>query len=265
MYLPDDGSINNTVCRHEVEKVYAAYGIVPLAGISVTNFYGRHIITGLNATPSSVTLAIGATANISVTQLLFANGAFASAPLGSVGLTWGSDAFSIATVNNTGTITAQATGQTTVRAKLIGSSVPSTYQISGVMAQDGQGIAVTVSTAPPPGPGFRVYDITGVPQPITASATYTFRAQVVDGGDPATLQVKWDIWASNQAFDSISTAYGSTSYSLRVPAGSYRIRAYARPRNGTVYGGGYIEDFPVCTGSGGGGNGLAGPDAVGGC
>ena len=147
MYLPDDHRINSTVCQHEVEKVYAAYGIVPWSG-TPTNFYGRHIVTGVNATPSSVSLVKGATATISVTQLRFARGAIASAALGSVGLAWTSDARTIADVTN-GVITAVETGSTTVRVK-VSSSLPSTYQLGGLMARHGTEIPVTVT--PPPSP-----------------------------------------------------------------------------------------------------------------
>ena len=263
-------NINATPCQHEVEKIYAAYGIVPLSGITAF-FYSLPIITGVNA-PASISLQVDASTTITPTQLLFARGgAQGPAPLGGVQLTWGISNPTFATVQN-GAITGIRAGSPTVSITVNALTIPSQYQLGGLFKQYGQLIGVTV-TNPPLGPGFAVSDIYGVPQPVTATGDYTFQVSTVNGGDPSTLQIDWTIAPSIPVFDTVRTGWGLRTSMIHVDGGSYSIRVTAQPRNRVgptdpwVIGGTMIEDFPVCTGSGG--QYLMapepGPDAVGGC
>lgn len=266
MHLTSISGINGSVCQHEVEKVYAAYGIVPLGGVQVADFYARHVVTGLSVSPSSLTLTVGQAAGLTASLMLLARAypGFGSLPVGSVSLAWSPDHAAIATVNGAGTVMGVQVGSTAVRARITASQLPVGYQAGGLFGQHGQAVQVAVQPVGPPGPGFAVSDISGVPQPVTIPGSYTFQAAVLQGGDPATLQVQWTFAPSYPGADTITTAYGPLMYAYVIPAGSYRVRVTARPRNGGSIGAAYIEDFPVCTG----GAALLAPedpDAVGGC
>ena len=50
-----DGTINALVCQHDIEMVYAAYGMRHGQGLPI-DFWFQPIVTGLNVTPSSLTL-----------------------------------------------------------------------------------------------------------------------------------------------------------------------------------------------------------------
>jgi subtilisin len=116
--------------------------------------------------------------------------------------------------------------------------------------------------------------ISGPATPIKTAGTYTLTATV--GGGLPPYSVKWDITYSNGVRPNVSTGYGSASYSLVVPDGSYSISVTATPKENTWLrvGNPLIRSFPVCTGvaapqpllalSAPGGR-DPGPNAVGGC
>jgi subtilisin len=115
--------------------------------------------------------------------------------------------------------------------------------------------------------------ISGPATPIKAAGTYTLTATVGNGLPP--YSVKWDITYSNGVRPNVSTGYGSATYSLQVPAGSYSISVMATPKETKWLrvGSPLIRSFPVCTGSApqpvlamsAPGGGDPGPNAVGGC
>jgi hypothetical protein len=91
--------------------------------------------------------------------------------------------------------------------------------------------------------------ISGPATPIKTAGTYTLTATVSNGLPP--YAVKWDISYSNGVRPNVSTAYGSASYSLQVPSGSYSISVTATPKETKWLrvGSPLIRSFPVCTGS----------------
>jgi subtilisin len=91
--------------------------------------------------------------------------------------------------------------------------------------------------------------IAGPATPIKTAGTYTLTATVGNGLPP--YSVKWDIVYSNGVRPNVSTAYGSASYSLVVPNGSYSISVTATPKENTWLrvGSPLIRTFPVCTGT----------------
>ena len=109
--------------------------------------------------------------------------------------------------------------------------------------------------------------IAGPATPIRNPGTYTLTATVSNGLPP--YGVKWDITYSNGVRPNVSTGYGSASYSLQVPAGSYSISVTATPRETKWLriGNPLIRSFPVCTGAaliaGGQGSGAPGGGDVG--
>jgi hypothetical protein len=118
----------------------------------------------------------------------------------------------------------------------------------------------------------RVTAISGAPTPITTAGTYTLSATVCCGLPP--YGIKWDISYSNGVRPNVSTAYGSASYSLVVPAGSYSISVTATPRESSWLrvGTALVSTYPVCTGAAApqpvlarSAPGGGGPDVVGGC
>ncbi len=253
LYLPASGSI----CQHEIEYLYAAYFPSSPVHPVGTDFWSRRFVTGLQVTPTSVTVQATQTAAVTANALLFGRQiAPSSAPLGGAAIQWSNDFPAISSVNS-GVITGLSTGNDTVRAKV--TSGLGTYKLGTVMSSAGQPIPVTVTAGPPPGTGFRVTAITGAPHPITSTPNiYSLTASVTQ--QPAgTLQIKWKIVYSNFPSDTIRVDYGPNSYALNTSSGSYSVRVYATPRSGSgtswVYGAEGIQDFPVCTGGGGGGGG----------
>ncbi|NNG15994.1 MAG: hypothetical protein HKM89_05885 [Gemmatimonadales bacterium] len=267
IHLGSDSTINSSVCQHEVEWLYSGYGIGPSTRPS--DFWSKPIVTGLNASPTSVTLNVDGTQQISVTQLLFARSQQPSTNLGSTNLSWSTDNVAIASVNAAGLIRGEGAGSTTVRAK-IGTGLPPSYQVGTIMGADGEPIHVTVN---PPGGGFRVTAINGVIPPITSPGTRTLTATVVNKPG-TTLQLRWEVDYSNTAPNPDTvTSWGLNSYRLRVEEGSYNIRVKATPRSDAEIGTAAVRDYPVCTDGGGGVGefsradkpGDPGTNAVGGC
>lgn len=272
IHLPSNGTINGTLCQHEIELIYAGYG---LRGGPGPTFWSTPIVTGLSVSPASVSLQENQTLTVTATSLVFGRQLTpAPAPLGGASVTWTSDNTVIAEVTPGGLITGLEVGSTKVRGKVSG--LTSSYLAGTLMIAGGQEVTVTITPGPPPGTGFRVSDITGITPPITTAGSYPITASVVQ--KPAgTLQIAWKIVYSNTPLDTLRISYGPNSYPLNAPAGSYTVRVYARPRVVNVFQGDStfivgaegIRDFTVCTGGGGGGGNVA-PileenDAVGGC
>ena len=274
-----DGTINALVCQHDIEMVYAAYGMRHGQGLPI-DFWSQPIVTGLNVTPSSLTLQPNEQAAVSVTCLRFdragglqSGGGQLSPPadncsLDGLGFTWSIDNQTIASISAGGVgrelVTGGAAGSTLLRVGL--SAPPAGAQFGAIFAEMGTEIAITV---PSSGPGpFRATSISGVTVPITASGTYPVWATVENQPAGTTLAVAFTLTYSNTG-KTVSTGFSTTPYPLVVPPGSYSIHITATPFAGQA-GTGFTTDLPVCTGSGGGGQ-LAprverpGPDAKQGC
>ncbi len=269
--LPTDHTvIHSTVCQHEADLVYAAYGLrrSPLP----VDFWFRYIVTGVTLSPTSITLNPGdPPVTVTASALQFANfyGPGPNPALGSVALEWKADLSDVARVSSTGASTASVSagilsGATTVRAG-IASGLPTGYQLSALMESLGSEVATTVVSGG--GGGFRVTDITGITPPIHTAGTHGLTAHVT-GQPPEGYTIQWHVTYSNHVRADTTTAYGPPTFSLAVEDGSYNIQVTATPHGtkGSV-GTAMISDFPVCTGGGGD---LAPtrnpkPDAVGGC
>ena len=267
--LPDDGTINGTVCQHEVEGVLSAYSFRPRP-FEVDSFWTKPIVTGLVTTPSSVSVAVDATKQVTVTHFTFRRQNNApAAQVGSASFSWAQGATNIATVSQAGLVTGKGEGTTKVTVSSP-SPLPSTFQLGGRFAGWGQEIPVTVTTGGG-GPGFRVSALNGVATPITTAGTHWLSAAVINA-PVGTLMIRWVVAYSNAVIDTVDTGFGPNSYALQVPAGSYTIRVTATPRIGNETGASRSQDFPVCTGQGGGGGEFiaakppgGGTDAVEGC
>lgn len=273
--LNQDGTINALVCQHDVEMVYAAYGMRGGQALPI-DFWLQPIVTGLDLAPPSLTLQPTQQAQVAVTCLSFdrpggiQSGGGQLAPpaencsLDGLGFTWSIDNGGVASISPSGLVTGIATGSTTVRAGL--TSPPSGAQLGAVFARMGSEVSVTVP-GEPPGP-FRATAITGVPVPVTGAGTYAAWGTVANqpGG---TLLMAFNISYSNGVIPPTFTGFSAAPYQLVVPSGSYNIHIQAIPAVGVQPGLGFETDIPVCTG--GGGILLAArpdgptPDAKGGC
>jgi hypothetical protein len=272
IHLGTGNHVNSSVCQHELEYIYAAYGYL---SINTTTFWGKPVVTGFVGLPNSMALVEGDSQLVAATGLQFGRQLTGNQPLGSASVSWSTENDQVArptsTSGGSAYVKGTGAGSTTVRAK-VSSGLNSLYQRGAVMTHAGQEIAVTVTPAPT-GP-FKATSISGPSTPVTAAGTYPLAANIVNlpGG---TLEVRWQVTYSNDSLGPFDTGYGPNAYPMQVPAGSYNIRVTATPRsnlgNGYFQGIGTIRDFPVCTGGGGGGGDLAaseaggGSDAVEGC
>jgi hypothetical protein len=243
--LPDDNSINGTVCQHEVEGVLSMYGFrAPLNADS--NFWTKPIVTGLTTSPGGVSIQVGDSQLVSVTQFKFdrQDGAL-PVGVGSALFSWNVKDPTIAAVSASRYVRGLKAGTT----RLIISNpspFPSTYQKGARFGGWGHEIPVTVTAATG---GFRVSALNGPATPITTAGSYSLAATVVNP-PTGTITIRWVVAYSNAVLDTVDTGFGPNSYALQVPAGSYRIRVTATPRVGTTTGGAIILDYPVCTGQG---------------
>jgi hypothetical protein len=299
IHLPISGTINGTVCQHELELVLESYGqsTIPSIPNDLGNFWNRHIVTGLKITGLTKTdtliLQTGAEKTLTATDLLFTRGQRGPLGLTNENVTWSSDNPNKATVTPTGTVAGVEAGSTTLHAYVTPtgtvagveagsttlhayvSGVSSQYQVGTLMKAVGQEIEVVVEAGGGGGP----FKATGVSintaVPITLVGTFSLTATVVNQ-PTGVLQVRWSITYSNGVLGPFNTSWGPNSYSLEVPEGSYNIRVTATPRiAGGDIGIPVIQDFPVCNEGGGGGGGGPpllqsglpdpGTEAVGGC
>jgi hypothetical protein len=255
-------AINATVCQHEVEWLLAGYNYRPAPP---ANFWTRPIATAIQGIPTTTSLQVGGSVTLTATGIRFErqNGLGAQ-PLGSTTVSWASDQPSTAVVlqamGASTTVRGDATGTTTVRARLSG-SLPLNALLSARLLNLGEPTAVTVTA--PPG-SFQVSSITGPATPITVPGTYQFQAVVVNP-PPGTVNVRWVVMYSNG--DTLDFGpFGGMTRTIEAYAGAYNIRVKATPRVGTAYGLPAIRDWPVCTEGGGEYfQSDPGPDAEEGC
>ncbi|HMU61701.1 MAG TPA: Ig-like domain-containing protein [Gemmatimonadales bacterium] len=244
-FLPDDHSINGTVCQHEVEGVLSAYSFRPTPSAD-TNFWTKPIVTGLTTSPASVSVAVGDSQLVSVTQYRFGrqNGAQPVA-VGSASFSWRVKNEQVATVSSNHYLKGKEAGTTQL---IIAnpSPFPASYQQGARFGGWGHEIPVAVSATPG---GFHVSAVNGAPIPITTTGTYPLSATVVNA-PVGTLTIRWLVTYSNGVIDTVDTGYGPNSYPLPVPAGSYYIEVTATPRVGAETGWPVVAHYPVCTGQG---------------
>lgn len=152
--------LNAALCQHEIEAIYASYGL----RASAPNL-SKHVMTGL-AGLGPITLNVGATGTLSVTALRFnrVNGSFCgqadttvcedgTASPTQATLSWSTSNPSVASLSGSGasrTVTGNSGGSATVS---VGATT-STYEKAAAFGDAGTGTtaAVTVVATPPAGP-----------------------------------------------------------------------------------------------------------------
>ena len=270
--LPEEG-LNTSPCQHEIELIYAAYGYGTISSSSLLTFGTQRIITGLATSPTSVNIDASAQDTISVTAKVFGRQGVANEP-GAPSLTWMPSSPANLTITELGSDAVVRVsgdpGTHTAFARATGGA-GSGNRIGTWMSVVGHAVPVTItgSEPPPPPPApLRVTDISiGGSTPVTSSGYKSLTASVSGSyGYPVTI--RWRVSYSNGVRPPLDF-HDDQWTSVYVAAGSYTLSVTATP--GTGYG--IQENFPVCTGSdgGGGGNlqrvpdGGATPTAVEGC
>lgn len=253
MHLPNDGSINPTICAHEIEGLFAGYGVTPYDG---ENFYNKQFVVG-SASPfaSALEMEVGDTVILSPGAWLLDRGGTVSGS-GS-NYSWSSTT-GAATVSG-GTVIAVGAGTTTIRAL---PSTSSTYLIAHPFRTTGVATTVTITAADPIN-----LAVTGIASsaadslPIYDSGTYSLLA-LIGTGDTTGVTYKWVIKYSHIPNDSIVSHTGAlppwgpraSSFTIPEPIGSYTVTVRAIPGRVTIVGtdttrtvgSPSVRDFTVC-------------------
>jgi len=242
MNLPDDGSINEQICAHEIEGALAAYGLV---SYNASTFFSTPFVVSSQLALHSQTVPIGQTVTLSPGPWRLERGGFVAGTENSY--QWTTSNASVATVAG-GVVTAQAAGTATITARPTSSG---SYLFAHPFPTTGRTATITV---PQPSPQILLDEV-----PVYTATYHTFTYQ--GPGGPGALA--WSIDDSRTTLINPDTTFTTPGWtaSVYIDAGSYTLRVSA---------GGVTQDFPVCTyGSslrgGTGGKGGAGTNAVEGC
>ncbi len=255
MHLPNDGSINPTICAHEIEGLFAGYGVTTY---DAGNFYNKQFVVG-SASPFSATLAmeVGDTVVLSPGAWMLDRGGTVSGSASNY--TWSSTT-AAATVSG-GTVIALAGGATTIRAL---PTTSGTYLFAHPFRTTGVATLVTI-TAPVLLPINLA--VTGIASsasdsmPIYDPGTYSLLA-LIGTGDTTGVTYKWIIKYSHTPNDSIMSHTSAlppwgpraSSFGVADPIGSYTVTVRAIPGRVTIVGtdttrtvgSASVRDFTVC-------------------
>jgi hypothetical protein len=151
-------------------------------------------------------------------------------------------------------------GQSFVRIRPQAGAVGAQFLLWSGLRRRGDSVRVSVDSVP-----MRVVDITASSgPPITAEGPVTFTAAWVGGAGAPPDSVRWQVDRSTNGPGIDTTAVSGLDFVYVVEAGSYSLQVFATPFAGNRLRGGYAEDYPVCTGSGGGGEGTQRDEGCGG-
>jgi hypothetical protein len=255
MQLPDDGSMNPTICAHEVEGVLAGYG---LTTYDSENFYNVPFVVASAATLSPVSLEVNETHGYAPGNWQLDRGGTVSGT--GTSYTWTSSNTQVATVT-AGTVTAVGEGTATIRATPAQSS---SYLFAHPFRTAGATATVTV-TEPELSPINLA--VTGISSsasdsmPIYDPGTYSLLA-LIGAGDTTGVTYKWIVKYSHMPNDSIVSHAGvlppwggrASSFNIANPIGSYTVTVRAIPGRVTIVGSdttrtvgsAAVRDFTVC-------------------
>ncbi len=247
---PNPGSLNETLCQHEIDIVLMIYGAYPqdYPGDPAA-FWGKHILsrTGL---PDSLRLRADETRVLNSSGPYFANGQTLPS-VSSLSLSWTTDADQVATVEAGNVVKPRSPGFARLRAVVRAVGFPANVRRSVRLREGSTGHQIDATVTPAVWvPGFRVTDILGPVAPLTGGQPYSFTTTVVNSGGYENLRVTWRLIKSNAPADTQVVANTANYLSTFVPAGSYSLRVIAVPRDiasGNT-GGAFVRDYPVCTG-----------------
>jgi hypothetical protein len=223
--------LNAGLCQHEIEAIYASYGLR-----STAPDLSKHVMTGL-AGLGSLTLNVGATGTLTVTGLRFnrVNGSFCGQPDTTVceaataspteaTLSWSSSNTSVASLSGSGasrTVTGNSGGSATVS---VGATAAA-YEKAAAFGDPGTGTtaAVTVVVVPPAGPptSLSASNITATSALVSwtngdASAGTTTVVQYRMTGQSAWINASGSPAPAGQSSLTLSGLHCATSYDVNV-------------------------------------------------
>jgi hypothetical protein len=217
-----------------------------------------------------MTVPYNTSAPITYSHLLFDYSSTSPSPIGSTTISWQSSQLLIATVSGNVITAVSATGGDATVTGSVG-SLQSGFELGTIVSMMGVRVTVHVPAPPPPSPpgsGFRISAITASSSPFTSVGSQPLAAVVENGGYPVDV-LWWTTYSDSAQYNSFYRMSNSVPLNLPVHAGSYNIQVRAAPQNGNgTTGTEFIQNFPVCTGSGGGGGQFIAarePDAKTGC
>jgi hypothetical protein len=241
MNLPTDGSLNSSICSHEIEGALAAYGLV---SYDPGNFFTKPFVVGAATGLVPFTLQIGQATTLSPGNWKLDRGG--TVPGTATSYTWLSSNTAVATVSLTGgTVTAVAPGTATIRAKPTPSS---SYLLAHPFRATGVSAIVTVPDPPPP-----PYAVTADETPLVTPGSHAFNAHI---GTPGST-IHWRVDDSRTISVDPDTAFSTSGQlaQLAVDAGSYTLifrvglspwpTGWNQPHLPTGW---HEQHIPVCTG-----------------
>jgi hypothetical protein len=226
MHLPDDRTINGSICTHEIEGVLAGYGLV---SYPADEFFSTPFVVGSTSGLAPRTLAVADTARL-------IPGGYRLELGGEVADTesqysWSSSDNAVVTVSG-GLVTALSPGIAMVRAiPLTGSG----YFLAHPFRTLGVSALITVTAPPPPPPEILLDQV-----PVWEAGYHTFTYV----GPGSTGLLTWHFDDSRTIDinpDTSFTTLGGTA-TVYISAGSYKLWVAVA---------GVGQGFPVCTGTGG--------------
>jgi hypothetical protein len=243
MHLPEDGSLNTTICVHEIEGALAGYGLI---SYDAENFFNRAFVVGTQGGMAPFTLQVGQTASPSPGNWRLGSGA--TVPGTASSYIWTSSNSAVATVTFTGgVVTGVAPGTATIRAR---PSASSAYLFAHPFVNSGISTTVTVPNPPPP-----PYMVTVDETPIVTVGSHAFTAHIGNSGSTVYWRVD-DSRTTTVDPDATFTTSGQLAQ-LGVDAGSYTLifRVGLSPwpsgwNKGYLPLGWHEQQIPVCTGGG---------------
>lgn len=250
IHLPDDGSINPTVCAHEIEGAAAAYG---LRTLDDETFWETPFATGFAGAFGNQTITVGGTHQYSLSWEIDGQGSTAG-PVAFQSLNT-----PVATVSSSGLVTGVSVGSASISAT---SGSSTTYLRT--FAFENQPVSATVTVNPAPLVDLVVQDITvDASLPLFNYGDRTWTA-VMGSGDTTGVSYRWVVeysWSSppdsvfvpvrSSSDSALASPWGYPPFAARtwqgtVTNGSYNIRVKVWPARGDSVGMPAIRDFPVC-------------------
>ena len=200
MNLPSDGSLNPTICAHEIEGALAAYGLV---SYDYENFFTTPFVVGANAlTP--LYLQTGQVDTLVPGEWRLETGGTVAGTGGAY--TWTSTSDAVATVSG-GVVTAVGPGTATIRAVPQSSS---SYHHAHPFRTAGVSTTVTVTSPPPE------FIVTTDEMPIVTPGTHTFTAHIGWSGS----MIFWKVDDSRTLGVDPDTTFVTVGQTVQLPVGT---------------------------------------------
>ncbi len=200
MNLPSDGSINSTICAHEIEGALAGYGLV---SYDPGNFFNTPFVVGANGW-APLQMLTGQVDTLSPGEWQLDAGGTVSGSGGNY--SWSTTNSAVATVS-AGIVTAVGPGTATIRALPHQSS---SYHRAHPFRNAGVSTTVTVTSPPPE------FIVTADEMPIITVGTHTFTAHLGTSGSI----IFWKVDDSRTTTVDPDTTFMTIGQTVQLPVGT---------------------------------------------